>query len=213
VAALPLALGPRAVKWVTEVSILFCQSYGIDLKSEAVQLLTKLPAEKQFEICSLSLADARNPQTVLYCRIQKLSTSWQQAARGLVPTAVTTRNKMAATAALPNMAVKASLSNMAAMGVVAAAGSPSVAVTTGAEVDRFVALYSLDERAAGALRALALQDPQGAQEVMMQPITPEVRNPSGVIHARVMNRTGQSRKAMATSAGARVGPYQTDFLR
>merc|ERR1719461_2606281 len=112
---------------------------------------------------------------------------------------------------LPSMVTTASLSNMATMSSLASVGT--MGSTAGAEVERFVALYKLDERAAGALRELALQDPQGAQEVMMSPITPEVRNPSGVIHARVMNRTGQSKKATATTAGARVGPYQTDFLR
>mmetsp|Transcript_69916 Transcript_69916/g.138420 ORF Transcript_69916/g.138420 Transcript_69916/m.138420 type:complete len:512 (+) Transcript_69916:168-1703(+) len=227
VAGAPLVLGPRAVQWVTEVSALFCQSYGIELQSEAVRLLTKLPAEKQFEICSLSLAGARNPQSVLYCRIQKLGMSgmsgmsWQQAALGVAPTGITAGRNMAApppnmamTASLPNMATMSALPNMATMGTTAIARPTAVAVATTAEVDRFAALYRLDDRAAGALRELALQDPQGAQEVMMLPITPEVRNPSGVIHARVMNRTGQSKKdpgqskkAMAAAGGARVGPY------
>jgi len=205
VAAAPLSLSPRAIQWVSEVSILFCQSYGIDLQSDVVKLLTKLPADKQFEICSLSLAGARNPQSVLYSRIQKLGVNVKQAALGVLPTTMTARhNKAAMASPLPNMVTTASLSTMATM-----SSLPNVATmgsTAGAEVERFVALYKLDERAAGALRELALQDPQGAQEVMMSPITPEVRNPSGVIHARVMNRTGQGKKAMAT-VGARVGPY------
>lgn len=197
-AAAPLVLGPRAVQWVAEVTALFCQSYGIDLKSDAVQHLTKLPAEKQFEICSHSLAGAPNPQNVLYSRIQKLGgMSWQQAA--LRQTAgATGRNVATMAAPVPNMAVTASLPD---------AATSALAVATGDEVDRFAALYRLDERAAGALRGLALHDPQGAQDVMMLPITPEVRNPSGVVHSRVMNRTGQTKKAAAAVAGPRAGPY------
>mmetsp|Transcript_5755 Transcript_5755/g.17860 ORF Transcript_5755/g.17860 Transcript_5755/m.17860 type:complete len:403 (+) Transcript_5755:60-1268(+) len=182
----PVVLGPRAVQWVAEVVQLFCQSYGIDISSDAYQLMQKLPADKQFEVCSASLAGARNPQSVMYCRIQKLGPNFVQA-NGLTP--------QAAPAPKPSWQ-----SPVGSGGAAPRAPAPDPGPFVGS-VDTFIATYSLDDRAATALRDLAAKDPSGADEVMSQPITAEVRNPSGVIHARITKR------GAGVSMSARSSPY------
>jgi len=192
----PVNLGKRAEQWVSEVAALFCQGNGIDEHADAWALLSALPADKKFEVCSQSLAGARNPASVLYCRIQKLGYASPQgmfaSSRQMVP----------------------SVSLFPTRTAVSTGPAVAASVPTNAEVERFCLNWNLDERAKAALRDLAAGDPEGAAEVMMQPITEEVRNPSGVIHARVMQRTGMAKKQAsglgalmrATGAG-RARPY------
>uniref|UniRef100_A0A7S4VHV8 Uncharacterized protein n=1 Tax=Alexandrium monilatum TaxID=311494 RepID=A0A7S4VHV8_9DINO len=175
----PVVLGPRAAQWVAEVAQLFCKSFGIDSSSDAFSVLQALPADKQFEVCSQSLAGARNPQSVLYCRMQKLSGT------PVAPQALGYQT-------VPALQAPHTLSMMGC---------------AGGEVESFIARYKLDERAAGVLRDLAARDPTAAEEVMRHPITAEVRNPSGVIHARVTSRMGVSKRAGAAGAALRAAPY------
>eukprot|EP00418_Pyrodinium_bahamense_P020187 CAMPEP_0179115640 /NCGR_PEP_ID=MMETSP0796-20121207/54203_1 /TAXON_ID=73915 /ORGANISM="Pyrodinium bahamense, Strain pbaha01" /LENGTH=423 /DNA_ID=CAMNT_0020813895 /DNA_START=17 /DNA_END=1288 /DNA_ORIENTATION=- len=178
-----VVLGPRAAHWVSEVALLFCQTYGIDRSSDAFQLLQQLPADKQFEVCSKSLEGARNPGSVIYCRIQKLNLQPVDKNGNDVAEAIAGQRAYAdlAPSSVPN-------------------GSDAPL-----DVEQFVARYNLDDRAADVLRELAEKDPAAAEEVMLHPIGPEVRNPSGVIHARVTSRTGASRKAV--SGAHRATPY------
>jgi hypothetical protein len=198
----PVNLGKRAEQWVSEVAALFCQGNGIDEHADAWALLSALPAGKKFEVCSQSLAGARNPASVLYCRIQKLGYAGPQG--------------MLATPRMPSVSLFPTKNANAAPQSRPAPAGPAVAasVPTNAEVERFCSTWNLDERAKAALRDLAASDPEGAAEVMMQPITEEVRNPSGVIHARVMQRTGMSKKPvtgfgalMRTTGAGRARPY------
>jgi len=192
----PVNLGKRAEQWVSEVAALFCQSNGIDEHADAWSLLSSLPADKKFEVCSQSLAGARNPASVLYCRIQKLG--------NVGPHGMLSNSRLS----MPSVSLFPTKNTVSTLPAVA------TAVPTNAEVERFCLTWNLDERAKNALRDLAASDPEGAAEVMMQPITEEVRNPSGVIHARVMQRTGMAKKQVssfgalmrATGAG-RARPY------
>jgi len=183
----PVNLGKRAEQWVSEVAVLFCQSNGIDEHADAWSLLNALPAQKKFEVCSQSLAGARNPASVLYCRIQKL---------GYAGPLATPRQTMPSLSLFPTK-------NPQSRQTMPADNGPAVAdsVPTNAEVERFCLTWNLDERAKNALRDLATSDPEGAAEVMLQPITEEVRNPSGVIHARVMQRTGMAKKQVSSFGG------------
>jgi len=184
----PVNLGPRAVQWVQEVIELFCGSYGIDPGSDGYQVLQQLSAEKQFEVCGQSLAGARNPQSVLYCRIQKLGLVQMPPVK--MDTKVAARNP-----------------RHTGMGVVASpVGSfprttPAKRGNSGGAggVEQFIQQYGLDEKASTALHELAASDPTSAQEVMLQPMGEEVRNPSGVIHARIQSRKGGKR--------GRAAPY------
>jgi len=195
----PVVLGKRAEQWISEVAALFCQSNGIDDHADAWGLLSALPADKKFEVCSQSLAGARNPASVLYCRIQKLGYAGPQ---GMLATG---RQTMPSVSLFPTKPRP-----RAPTGPAVAASVP-----TTTEVDSFCSTWNLDERAKNALRDLAASDPEGAAEVMMQPITEEVRNPSGVIHARVMQRNGMAKKQVtgfgalmrATGAAGRARPY------
>mmetsp|Transcript_28814 Transcript_28814/g.56335 ORF Transcript_28814/g.56335 Transcript_28814/m.56335 type:complete len:445 (+) Transcript_28814:29-1363(+) len=189
-------LGKRAEQWISEVAALFCQSNGIDETADAWALLGSLPADKKFEVCSQSLAGARNPGSVLYCRIQKLGYAGPQ-------------GMLAAPRALPGftrtpvLAAALSASAGGAAGGHFGGSGAGAGLLGNSDVERFCMKWSLDERAKAALRDLAASNPAGAQEVMMQPITEEVRNPSGVIHARVMQKTG-----MTKSRGfGRARPY------
>jgi len=189
-------LGKRAEQWISEVAALFCQSNGIDETADAWALLGSLPADKKFEVCSQSLAGARNPGSVLYCRIQKLGYAGPQ-------------GMLAAPRALPGftrtpvLAAALSASAGGAVGGHFGGSGAGAGLLGNSDVERFCMKWSLDERAKAALRDLAASNPAGAQEVMMQPITEEVRNPSGVIHARVMQKTG-----MTKSRGfGRARPY------
>eukprot|EP00416_Gambierdiscus_australes_P041608 CAMPEP_0171104140 /NCGR_PEP_ID=MMETSP0766_2-20121228/60087_1 /TAXON_ID=439317 /ORGANISM="Gambierdiscus australes, Strain CAWD 149" /LENGTH=434 /DNA_ID=CAMNT_0011564715 /DNA_START=39 /DNA_END=1343 /DNA_ORIENTATION=+ len=193
-----VVLGPRAAVWVREVAQLFCQSHGIDTNSDAWQMLQKLPADKQFEVCSHSLAGARNPQSVMYCRIQKLGTLAFPPTPTTAPVAGVARPVGPVAGGRPQPPQRPALPEITEQ--------PVSTGDTKADVENFIALYRLDDRAAGVLRDLAGKDPQAADEVMQQPITQEVRNPSGVIHARVTSRTGTS-KRVGRSVSARVSPY------
>jgi len=187
----PVVLGPRAMQWVFEVSQLFCQSNGIDLSSDAYQMLQKLPADKQFEVCAQNLAGARNPGSVLFCRIAKMT------GQALPPGAGGGAPALPAVAAAPGVP-------RAVPPIIPAIGQGGGVVNW--DVDHFVATYSLDERAANVLRDLNARDPTGAAEVMNQPITPDVRNPSGVVHARVMKVTG-AKARLGMPAVTRSSPY------
>jgi len=190
----PVNLGQRAEQWVSEVAALFCKGNGIDEHADAWALLSALPAGKKFEVCSQSLAGARNPASVLYCRIQKLG---HVAPQGML---ATSRPLMPSVSLFPTKHAAPAGHAMAA------------SVPTNTEVERFCSTWNLDERAQAVLRDLAASDPAGAAEVMAQPITEEVRNPSGVIHARVMQRTGKRQVAsfgtpMRATGAVRARPY------
>merc|ERR1719410_1343586 len=149
----PVNLGKRAEQWVSEVAALFCQSNGIDEHADAWALLSALPAGKKFEVCSQSLAGARNPASVLYCRIQKLG---HVGPHGMLSNS---RLSMPSVSLFPT---KASVSTLPAV---------AASVPTNTEVERFCSTWNLDERAQAVLRDLAASDPAGAAEVMAQPIT------------------------------------------
>lgn len=70
-AGAPQPLGPRCVQWISEIVDVFCTHYGIQMDSDCYSNLRSLPAEHQFAVVSDNMHGVRNPQGIVWSRVQK----------------------------------------------------------------------------------------------------------------------------------------------